>query len=126
MFLELLGGWKWRKMTTLLVPTPKKNDSTQSSGTTPVMTATTLEAKDFSPSPFLDDSDPSSRTNPREYTGSKSSGRARTIPELCDPIEHEVSNPIHLAAGDPLPETTTLGSRLGTASPFFFFILLQK
>jgi hypothetical protein len=44
----------------------RSDDSTQSSQTTLGMTATTLEARDFSPSPSLDDSDPSSRTNQRE------------------------------------------------------------
>jgi hypothetical protein len=67
------------------------------------MTATTLEARDFSPSPSLDDSDPSSRTNQREYTWSKSSGRASSNPELGDSIEHEESNPTHLATGPPHP-----------------------
>jgi hypothetical protein len=70
------------------VDADRSDDSTQSSGTLPDMTATTLEARDFSPSLSLDGSDPSSRTNQRKYTGSKSSSRARTNPELGDSNTH--------------------------------------
>jgi hypothetical protein len=76
--------------------------STQSSGTTPAMTATAFDVSCFSPPPSLDDS--SSHNNLRENGGSSDNGSAMTNPEPRDSIAHEEPNPTPLAMVNSIQE----------------------